>query len=228
MASKIPIHATYNGSDSDGLSEYQSGEIVQIDNGLLLGKAHKFSVDAENSWGWGDITADIISKGGANAPTFAAVTGLGNLYAYKFPGSASTLTEVFICWHIPHDYADGTDVYFHTHWINATATPSTNNVVWQFEYSIAKGHGQQAFPSPTTISVTQACSATRYMHHIAETAAVTSANLEVDSLIYCRIFRDAAHASDTNTDSDVYLLTADVHYQKNKFATKNRAPAFNT
>lgn len=228
MTAKIPVHGLYNGAKSDGLSEYQANETVQIDYGLTLAKGHTISVNAEGTYGWGDITGEIISKGGANAPSFAAITGLGNLYAYKFSGSASTLTEVFVCWHVPHDYADGTDIYIHVHWLNATSTPSTNNLVWQFEYSIAKGHGQQAFPTPTTVSVTQACSSTRYMHHIAETAAITSANLEVDSLIYCRIFRDAAHASDTNTDTDVYLLTADVHYQKNKYATKNKAYPFNT
>lgn len=227
MTAKIPVHATYSGSDSDGLSEYQSNETIQVDYGLTLAKGHKISVDAENSWGWGDITGEIVARGGSGSPTFAAVTGLGNMYAYKFPGNTGS-TEVFINFHIPHDYADGTDIYFHTHWINATATPSTNNVVWQFEYSIAKGHGQQAFPTPTTVSVTQACNATRYWHHIAETTAITSANLEVDSLVMCRVFRDTSHASDTNTDTDVYLLTCDIHYQKNKYATKNRAPAFNT
>lgn len=227
MTAKIPVHATYSGSDSDGLSEYQSNETIQVDYGLTLAKGHKISVDAENSWGWGDIIGEITARGGASAPLFVAITGLGNLYAYQFPGSTGS-KEVFINFHIPHDYADGTDIYLHTHWINATATPSTNNVVWQFEYSIAKGHGQQAFPTPTTVSVTQACNATRYWHHIAETAAITSANLEVDSLVMCRVFRDTGHASDTNTDTDVYLLTCDIHYQKNKFATKNRAPAFNT
>lgn len=228
MATKIPVHATYSGSDSDGLSEYQSGELIQVDSGFLLNKAHKIHVDAENSYGWGDIIGEIIAKGGSGSPSFAAITGLGNMYGYKFPGNTGS-TEVFVNFHIPHDYADGTDIYFHTHWINATATPSTNNVVWQFEYTIAKGHGQQAFPAPSgPLTVTQACNATRYWHHVAETTAVSSANLEVDSIIMCRVFRDTAHASDTNADTDVYLLTADVHYQKNKFATKNRGYPFNT
>jgi hypothetical protein len=54
---------------------------------------------------------------------------------------------------------------------------------------------------------------------------VASTNLEPDSLILCRIFRDAAN--DTCSDV-VYLLLADCHYQTNRFSTMNKSPDFDT
>jgi hypothetical protein len=138
--------------------------------------------------------------------------------------------QFWIAFHINHDYALGTPIYPHVHWINAAAAPNTGNVRWGFEYAVAKGHNQQAFPmlATTTAYVTQACPSTRYQHNIAELAladAVPATNLEVDSIVYMRIFRDAADGADTCTDP-VFLLAADCHYQSNTIATKNKSPNF--
>lgn len=175
------------------------------------------------AWGWRDITSDINARGtGANDPAFAVYTGT-NFYAYSF--SATVMQQVFMVFHIPHDYVPGTDIYLHTHWSNAAATPNTGNVVWGFEYSFAKGHSQAAFPAGQTATVTQACHATRYWHHIAETAPITIPGLEVDGLIMVRVYRDAAAVADTCTDA-VFLHTADIHYQSTNMATKGKAPNF--
>jgi len=192
--------------------------------------------DAGTTWlgrnligGWRDLLGNIVVKGvGANDPSWAAVTSLGNMYAYSF--SATTMKEVWVNYHIDHDYYTGSDIYLHTHWINAAATPNTGDVRWGFEYTVAKGHQQQAFSAPTTVYVTQTCNATRYMHHIAEVSlsdVVPSTNLEPDSIIMARIFRDAADAADTCTDA-VYLLMADCHYQSWRFSTENKSPDFYT
>jgi len=107
---------------------------------------------ATPTFGWRDITSSIEVRGsGANDPSFAVYTGTA-LRAYSF--SASSMKEVFFTFHMPHDYVPGTDIYFHAHWSNAAATPDTGNVVWGFEYTFAKGFGQQAFPATTTITVT--------------------------------------------------------------------------
>lgn len=111
------------------------------------------------------------------------------------------------------------------HWSNAAVTPNTGNVIWGFEYTYSRGYNQQAFPATTTITVTQACPATRYQHNIAETGEITIANLEVDGLILVRAYRDAAAGGDTCTDA-VFGHTADIHYQSTGMATKNRAFPF--
>lgn len=190
--------------------------------GNASGTGIKVDLDTPD-WGWRDITSDIQARGvGASDPTFAAY-GATALRAYSF--SAGTEQEVFMSFHMPHDYVPGTAIYFHAHWSNAAATPDTRNVVWGFDYSFAKGHNQQAFPAFTPITVTQASPATRYWHNIAETAAVTITGLEVDGLILVRVYRKAADAADTCSDA-VFLHTADIHYQSTNMATKGKAPSF--
>ena len=177
------------------------------------------------TFGFRDITGVLVVKGaGAADPSWSAFQGV--IFAYEF--SATVIKEMWINFHVPHDYVPGTDIFFHTHWSNAAASPNTGNVVWGFDYMSARGFNQEAFPAATTITVTQACPATRYQHNIAETAAVTIANLEIDSLILTRVYRDATNGADTCTDA-VHLLTADIHYQSSNLATKAKAgPGFYT
>lgn len=177
------------------------------------------------TFGWRDIIGQIELRGtGANDPTFAVYTGTV-MRQYQF--SATVLQEVFIVFHIPHDYVPGTDIFLHMHWSNAAATPNTGDVRWGFDYAFAKGFDQAAFPAFTTITVTQASPATRYQHMVAETAAITIAALEVDGLLLVRAYRDAANAGDTCTDA-VFGHTADIHYQSSNMATKAKAPNFYT
>lgn len=187
-------------------------------------QTYGIKVDREiPTWGWRDITGSIeVSGGGAADPTFATYTGTV-LRAYRF--SATIEQEVFMVFHLPHDYVVGTDIYFHAHWSNAAASPNTGDVVWGFDYTFAKGYNQQAFPALTGTSVVQACPATRYQHNIAETAAVTITGLEPDGLILCRIYRAATDGKDTCTD-DVFMHNADVHYQSTNVATKNKNADF--
>jgi hypothetical protein len=182
--------------------------------------------------GWRDLIGSITLRGtpGANSPTWEAITGMTGIYAYSF--SAGTMNEVWVNYHLDHDIyvgaGTGSKIYLHTHWLNAAAAPNTGAVRWGFEYTVAKGHQQQAFPATTTVYVNQTCNATRYMHHIAEVAvgdAIDAEALEPDTLILCRIFRDAADAADTCTDK-VYLLLADCHYQSNRTTTLRKSPNF--
>lgn len=178
---------------------------------------------------WKDLVGQVIVRGsGVNDPTFELITGSTNMWGYSF--SAGTMMQFWTAFHIGHDYKPGTAVYPHVHWLNAAAVPNTGNIRWGFEYAVAKGHQQQAFPltATTTVYKVQASNATRYMHHVGEVAladAIPSTSLEPDSVIYMRVFRDAADAADTCTDK-VYVLTANCHYQANYFGTKNKVPNF--
>jgi hypothetical protein len=201
-------------------------DFAKARNGLTLPKTSGvgIKVDLDSpAFGWRDLTADIQVRGsGPNDPNFTTYTGT-TLRAYQF--SAGTMNEVFFVFHVPHDWVPGTDIYFHAHWSNATAVPNTGDVIWSFDYTFAKGFGQEAFPAVSTVSVTAACPATRYTHNISETAAVTIAAMEVDGLILVRGYRDAAAAGDTCTDA-VFLHTMDIHYQSSNMSTKNKAPNF--
>lgn len=221
---------TGNGNFTDDLtpSTIAVSGSAKFASGLTVPKTTntgvKVDVDAP-TFGWRDILGDItIRVAGADDPTFSVFRG--NIRAFEF--SATLMKEAFLVYHIPHDYVPGTDIYFHTHWANAAAVPNTGNVIWGFEYSYAKGYNQEAFPAASTVTVTQACPATRYQHNIAETAAVTIAGLEIDGLVLVRVYRDGAAGGDTCTDS-AFLFTADLHYQSTNVATKQKnGPAFYT
>lgn len=173
---------------------------------------------------WNDQLSDLSAgKGvGANAPTWSAFRSGINAYAF----SASAMNEVWINIHITHDYKAGTKVYPHIHW--STTGTNTGVVRWGIEYTIAKGHGQQAWPVTTTVYLEQAFSGTAYTHMITETSeanALPGDDLEPDTLVLMRVFRDAAHGNDTQT-STAFGFYADVHYQSDGNLTTTKAPTW--
>lgn len=223
----IPVGVEYKPTGGFVLSA-EDVPLVEIDasRNIVLGKSAgsglKVSTD-DPVFGWRDLTAPVDVRGvGANDPTFAVYTGT-TMRAYQF--SASTMNEVFFTYHVPHDWVPGTDVYFHAHWSNAAAAPNTGAVVWKFDYTFAKGFSQEAFPVIQTVEVIAASPATRYMHNVSETGAVSIPLMEVDGLLLVRGYRDAANVLDTCSDA-VFLHTMDIHYQSTNMATVNKAPSF--
>lgn len=183
-----------------------------------------------NSLGYRDILSELtVRTGGGTIPTLTNYRG--GLYYPAF--SAGATNETYCAFHLNHDYAmsggDGVGgrgaIFLHIHWSQIVV--DTGNVVWGFEYSIARGHQQAAFPAPTTVLVTQAGSATQYQHMIGETVEVSTTECEPDSLILCRIYRDGGAVGDTNAQL-AFGMTADIHYQCDHYSTKNRAPNFYT
>lgn len=170
--------------------------------------------------GWRDSLATFTSGkiAGGNLPTWAVFRN--GIYQYKFVLN----DEIFLSFHVDHDYAPGTDVYFHIHF--ATSGVSVNSVKWQVEYTIAKGHNQQAFPATSTFTLEQAANATPYQHQIVEQTSSPLSNtlFEVDALMLCKIKRITNGGSD-NAD-DVFGLYADLHYQSDREVTLNKAPNF--
>lgn len=174
---------------------------------------------------WKDLIGEFNIKNisGGNNPTWATL--FDNLQGLSFSGS--TMNQVWVDFHIPHDYALGTKVYPHIHFM--PLSNNSGNVRWGIEYSIAKGHGQQSFPATTTIYVTQTVPAnSRYKHFIIETDdnnAINSLNIEPDSFIRTRIFRDANNSLDTHSAA-VNAWQCDLHYQAERIGTMNRKPNF--
>jgi hypothetical protein len=111
--------------------------------------------------------------------------------------------------------------------------PLTNNagvVRWAFEYTIAKGYGQQAFSTTSiTLYVDHVIPAnSRYVHMTAEVpdaTAIVSASIEPNSTIKMRVYRNGSHANDTY-DFDVHAWEAGLHYKVARFGTMNRLPPF--
>lgn len=171
--------------------------------------------------GWQDLRGNFIgSRLGtlANAPTWTAVQG--NVFGYTF-GTTGT-DEVWLTFHVPHDYVPGTPIYIHMHW--APTNTNTGTVRWAVEYSLAKGYSQAAFPATTTVFLEQAASGTALTHQIIETSladAIPATNLEPDVLILAHVYRDGSHVNDTY-NAPAFGFECDLHYQSQGTTTKNK------
>jgi hypothetical protein len=180
-------------------------------------------METRTAEGWRDnIIPFDIEVGNPNAPVLNIF--VGNIKRYSF--FAGELTEAGGSWHIDHDYKMGTPLYLHVHWSYVGADIGT--VRWGFEYTVAKGHQQAAFPEPTTVYVEQSTTGVSRMHYVAEVSdadAIPGAGIEPDTLIQVRCFRDGAHANDT-LDGDIFGLCMDLHYLADKATTPNKAPNF--
>lgn len=183
------------------------------------------ALDERTRLGWRDNFVELkVDSSSPDAPTLAILRG--NIMSWQF--FPNELTQAYSGWHIDHDYALGTKLYPHIHWVCTTANIGT--VRWGFEYSVARGHQQQAFPETTTIYVEQTTNGTPYLHYVAE---VNDANaidgaalgIEPDTLIIVRVFRDGAHPNDT-LEEPVFGIFLDLHYQADHATTPNKAPPF--
>lgn len=192
------------------------------------GAAVKVDLDSP-TYGWADIIGRVSIRGvGATNPTYAVYRG--GIRGYQF----AVNDEVFCEFHMPHDYAPGTDVYAHAHWSLATGGVS-ENVTWGFEVAYSKGHNQAAFGAPVTIATAAtASSTTQYQHIITEVqissdggsggTKLDSSAFEPDGLIIMR-----AYLSANSGATAPFLHFVDLHYQTTGVqGTKNKAPNFYT
>jgi len=165
------------------------------------------------------ISGFALAKPASGNPTLR--TFRGNIDAFAWDGASGT-DEAFFIIHILHDLKKDTELTFHVHWSHIIAAPS-GDVKWQIEYTTARGYGVDVFPAPSTLATTQTAGP-QYTHHITNDDDMTitiDRNIEPDSLILGRVFRDAADSADTFAN-DAYLLTFDCHYQKGQIGTTER------
>lgn len=193
-------------------------------------KGEGIKVDpAAPDFGWHDLVSSLEVYGDVGDASRAAYRG--GIKALQFAVSDSA----YIDFHMPHDYAPGTEIFIHVHWSHNSATLTGGTCTWVFETMYAKGHDQAAFQNPVLISVVQAASTTQYQHMIAETVASVSGgsgvlldtdDLEVDGIFQCRLYLDSNDMTDSVTVPDPYAHFVDIHYQSTGLPTKQRAPDF--
>lgn len=196
---------------------------IDIRTGNIDGQDVTFKVGTEA--GWRDLTGELYTEGGGStAPTWTMFRQ--SIFAHEF--ESSKINQGWITFHLNHDYALGTPILPHLHW--SVNTTNTGSVRWGFEWTIAKGH-QQATGSifeATSLHyvTTNITEPSQYKHFVSEFAyadGIVSSLLEPDAMLLFRIFRDSPNDTFPNS---VFLLTSDLHYQSERFATKNRAPNF--
>lgn len=172
---------------------------------------------------WKDNLTSFFSAKlpGANAPDLKSFQS--GTYAYAF--DPATNEEVYLSFHIDHDILQGSTVYPHVHW--SPEDTNTGTVRWAFEYTMA-ARDTGTFGTTTTIYMEQAGSGTAFDHQVVEDATgFTISTPEVDSVLICRVYRDASHVNDTYT-GDAFGLFVDIHYQADRIGTPAKAADFYT
>ena len=184
-------------------------------------------LSSKNDYIWKDNVSffNVKNTTGGNNPTFGIV--MGNVQGLVF--SAGTMNQVWCDYHIDHDYAMGTVLYPHVHFMPMSNAGGV--VRWGIEYYVAKGHGQEKFQGPFTLYIEQVVVAGSLNLHVVSEAtdltAIPATHVEPDTFIKTRIFRDANHPNDTYPNT-VHAWCADLHYQAARMGTMNKSPNFFT
>ena len=218
-----------SGPSAPTLANFQSSHGSPIVLDTTLGAASMVKhpdavVEIGARAGWQDNLSSISAGkiAGASVPTWTLLQN--GLYAYAF--SAAAMNEVWVSFHIQHDYQPGTMFYPHVHW--TTAGVNAGVCRWGIEYSFARGYAADVFPASTTIYLEQAATGVAYKHMITEAvegAGVLIPTLETDGILLTRVFRDGGHVNDTLTDV-AFGLFVDIHYQSDGMLTNERNRTF--
>ena len=185
-------------------------------------------------YGWRDLVGQVVPRAsGGPAPALSPFRGT-NLLSYAF-AAADVIDN--ISFHLPHDYAPGTDLYLHIHWgHNGTAISGNLVINWYVQY--AKGHQQALFNSELNITQTIPVNITtypRWQHNISEfqltnvggDATHLDRNLiEVDGLLLVSLVTTTIPTITGGVVNNPYFFTVDIHYQSTGIPTKNKAPNF--
>jgi len=169
------------------------------------------------------LTSGLSLGTGASAPNLTVFRD--GLEQNAFAGSGP-VEEAFFNVHMLHGLKAGTDLTFHIHWSHIIGSPS-GDVKWGIEYSVARGYEVGVYPASTTLTTVHTAGA-QYTHHITDDDDMTvtsGVEIEPDSVIICRVFRDSSDVEDTFAN-DAYLFQIDMHYQRGSVGTLERNRPF--
>lgn len=147
-------------------------------------------------------------------------TFIGNTVAYSYVPSA--VSETYVNWDLPFNWAAGTDLYAAIHWSPGNST-ATGNVRWGLEFTTAAVGG--VFGSTQTVYVLGSADGTAYKHIQSISAAYPGSSVNYNQRFLLRLFRDGADAADTFPDN-AYLVGIDFYYQVDQFGTPSYTPPY--
>lgn len=200
---------------------------------LSFPKTSGIGIKVENQYGWRDLIGDITPRAtGTNAPTLRQFIGSVREYAYIANDQGDTR------FHLPHDYAPGTNLFIHAHWgHNGTAINGTFKI--RFKITYAKGHNQTVFSTPIeldlTVSNLNLTNAPQYIHRVDEIqisstdgigGLLNTNNIEVDGLLLINYEVLSVPTITGGTSGSPFIFTVDLHYQSTGMTTLNKSPNF--
>lgn len=162
---------------------------------------------AESLFPWEDLRVEMAAgvKPATNPPQSVAYKG-GIVLAFE--DEAVNEDTVTFQVQLPHNYAEGTDIEPHIHWVGEDNT--AGNVRWLLTYSWANIGA--AFPGESSEAIDDANIATD-TQNLAEFTPISGAGKTISSILICRLTRNSTHGNDTFTGKDAYALYFDFHYQ---------------
>lgn len=209
-------------------------ELRDIPDGKIFPKEKNKGIRIDKDatdFGWHDLPAmGFINPNSVNQPTFAPYRG--SISDFQFEEGDEMLAR----FHMPHDYAMGTNVFIHVHWSHNSTLVTGGSVTFAWEITYSRGHGQEAFIAPVTVNVAQQASTIQYQHMVAETALsvpggsgnqLDTNELEVDGLFLSRFYVDSNDITvSSGLKPDPFIHFIDIHYQSTGIPTKQKAPDF--
>jgi len=202
--------------------------VIKNGNMLKLGDCDQYDSEFDKS-GWKDLIAPFSSaKGRGTAEPVWADTGHG-LYAMKF----TINDELFVSFHVDHDYKIGSKAYLHVHWFPGIfGLEVGDEITFQVTYKIAKGHkqGESLIGNPITDPVivetlTYIADGTEIggEHIVLEMDDLQAFDLlEPDTIIKVGIKLITCD----NADGYIFGEMCDIHYQADRNTTPNKKPDF--
>ena len=229
----IPTSLSVNTLTTTGAASI--GGVATHSDVLVLPKTSGYGLKVDTAtptYGWGDIIGQLEAK--TTGPTAASLnTFRNNIAAFQMTtGVIGTGNTFYLVYHIPHDYAPGTDLFWHVHWAHNSASVTTGSVTFSYEVTYAKGFDQAAFPASVTGTVVQTASTVQYRHMVAEgqisvaggsATQLNTNNIEVDGLV---LLAFSVSANTMSAATNPFIFTADLHYQSTGIGTKGKAPSF--
>jgi len=156
---------------------------------------------------WDDVavTPSSVRLPASGAPTWTAYKG-GQVLT--FAGNADN--NVFFSAQLPHGYKEGTDIFFHIHYI--PEDNAAGNVRWVL--TCAWSNQDSVVPSQSVYASTLATPEVTDQHTYGGIGGLTGTGKTISSVLLCGLGRMASsEAVDTYDNKDIYLASLDFHLE---------------
>lgn len=188
----------------------------------------------EDGYGWRDLIGEVTPRSTTNtAPVLKNFLGSIREWSY------SADDEGDCRYHIPHDYAPGTDLYIHVHW-GHNGTNILGALQLDIQASYAKGHQRASFSTQIVnqilVNNLNITNTPRYFHRVDEikistpggsSSLLDTSLIEVDGFILLKYVTTVIPSiSGSDTTNAPFIFGVDIHYQSTNMPTKNKSPSF--
>jgi hypothetical protein len=183
---------------------------------------------ARTALSWSQIGGEPhVEEGTANAPSLETFRGGIDAWAY----ANGQMSQSFITFDVPFDYAVGTDLVVGIHW-SPGSNANTGNVRFglEFTYAWSYGPGVNNVFGPTSTIYMNASQAdgtpyTSYLNFNDPADNFPAALVQPNMRFLVRLFRDGGNVADTFA-APIFIIGTDFFYQVDKFGTSTKVPPF--